>query len=190
MEKLRRLAFEKRIVIRQTVKGEVKLEGLKIHFPCASLLQVKKSKILENLSDNTYLSKPVVTIDKETVLFGELAILKYLEKDGWKGVWVDAFHSSKGRDVLWSGMPPKGTASPLSPKVLTMFNSIKDKNGGKLSGFFDILAWKGDGDAYLFVEYKGRNDSPNENELNWINAAVSAGVKPDQLIVVGYDLPV
>jgi hypothetical protein len=176
--------------MRNTVKGAIKIEGLKIHFPCASLLQVKKSGILNSLSDNTYLSKPVVTIDKQTVLFGEVAILKYLEKDGWKGVWVDAFHSSRTNDILWSDMPPQGIAPPLPPKVSEKFNSIKEKNGGRLSGFFDVFAWKGDSDAYLFIEYKGKDDSSNDNELAWINAAASTGVKPEQLAIVGYDLPV
>jgi hypothetical protein len=87
-------------------------------------------------------------------------------------------------------MPPKGIAPPLSPRVLATFNAIREKNGGKLSGFFDIFAWKNDGDAYLFVEYKGKDDSTNDNELNWINAAISAGVRPEQLKLVGYNLPV
>lgn len=169
--------------------GDIQIESLKIHFPCASLQQVKKSRVLETLTDNAYLNKPVVSIDKQTILFGELAILRYLEKDGWKGVWVDTSHSSKGKDMLWFDMPPKGLAPPLPPNALTMFKAIKEKNGGKLSGFFDIFAWKGDGNDYLFIEYKGKDDSSNDNELPWINAALSAGVKPEQLCIVGYDLP-
>jgi hypothetical protein len=188
LNKLRKLAFERRNVTRKTVTGEIQIEGLKIHFPCASLQQVKKSRVLDTLNDSTYLSKPVVSID-QTILFGELAILRYLEKDGWNGVWVDAFHSSRAKDVLWSDMPPKGLASPLPPNVLTMFKTIKEKNGGKLSGFFDVFAWKGDGNDYLFIEYKGKDDFNNENELPWIGAAISVGVKPEQLCIVGYDLP-
>jgi hypothetical protein len=189
LDKLRKLAFEKRHVTRKTVNGEIKFEGLKIHFPCASLQLVKKSGILDNLDDSTYLNKPVVTIDKQTILFGELAILRYLEKDHWKGVWVDAFHSRGGKDMLWSGMPPHGLASPLPPNVAAKFKAIKERNGGKLLGFFDVFAWKGEGNDYLFIEYKGKDDSPNDNELPWINAAISAGVRPEQLCIVGYDLP-
>lgn len=190
MDKLRKLAFEKRHVTRGTVNGEIRIECLKIHFPCASLQLIKKSGILDILNDNTYLSKPVVTIDKNTILFGELAILRYLENDRWKGVWVDSFHSHGGKDVLWSGMPPLGVASPLPPKVSEKFKAIKEKNGGKLFGFFDVFAWKGEGDEYVFIEYKGKGDSPNDNELGWINAAISEGVKPEQLCIVGYDLPI
>jgi hypothetical protein len=188
LNKLRKLAFERRFINRKTATGEIQIEGLKIHFPCASLQQVKKSRVLDTLNDSTYLSKPVVSID-QTILFGELAILRYLEKDGWKGVWVDAFHSSKNKDMLWSDMPPKGVAPPFSAIASEMFKTIKEKNGGKLFGFFDIFAWKGDGNDYLFIEYKGKDDSPNDNELPWINAAIAAGVKPQQLCIVGYDLP-
>jgi hypothetical protein len=86
-------------------------------------------------------------------------------------------------------MPPTGVSPALPPKVLGKFQAIKEKNGGNLAGFFDVFAWKNDGDDYVFVEYKGRGDVANENELNWINAAISAGIKPEQLCIVGYDLP-
>lgn len=189
MDKLRKLAFERRPVSRNTINGIIQIEGLKIHFPCASLNQVKKSRVLDTLTDSTYLDKPAVAIDKQTILFGELAILRYLERDHWKGVWVDVFHSSRAKDVLWSDMPPKGLAPPMPPNVSEKFKAIKEKNGGKLSGFFDVFAWKGEGSDYLFIEYKGKDDSSNDNELPWINAALSAGVKPEQLCIVGYDLP-
>jgi hypothetical protein len=188
LDKLRKLAFERRQVIRDTDNGEIRIEGLKIHFPPASLSQIKNSRILEILEDVAYLSKPVVAHEGR-VMFGELAILRYLEKDQWKGVWVDAFHSHGRTDVLWSGMPPVGVAPALPPRVSEKFQAIKEKNGGKLSGFFDVFAWKGEGDDFVFVEYKGRSDAPNENELDWINAAIAAGVRSEQLCIVGYDLP-
>lgn len=189
MERLRKLAFEKRQVSRETVNGSIRIEGLKIHFPCATLHQIKKSGILDIWDDSAYLSKSAVSIDRGAILFGELAILRYLERDQWKGVWVDVLHSHGNKDVLWSGMPPVGIAPHLPPKVLAKFKAIKEKNGGTLLGFFDVFAWKGDGDDYLFVEYKGKGEAPDENEADWISAAISEGVKPEQLFIVGYDLP-
>jgi hypothetical protein len=188
LDKLRKLAFEKRQVLRKTDAGEVRIEGLKIHFPCASLLQIRNSRILDVLEDKTYLGKPVVVHDGR-VLFGELAILRYLEKDQWKGVWVDSFHSHGRKDVLWSGMPPTGVPPALPPRAAEKFQAIKEKNGRSLSGFFDVFAWKGEGEDFMFVEYKERNEAADENELGWIDAAISAGVKPEQLCIVGYDLP-
>jgi hypothetical protein len=189
MEKLRKLAFENRPLGRNTAKGKVQIQGLKIHFPCVSLKLIKKSGILDKLNDGSYLNKPVVTIDKNTILFGELAILRYLEKDGWKGVWVDAFHSNGEEDKLWTGMPPNGIAPTLPQRVAEKFQAIKQRNGGKLHGFFDIFAWKGDGDEFLFIEYKGMGDSSNDNELKWINAAMAEGIRAEQMYIVGYDLP-
>jgi hypothetical protein len=188
VDKLRKLAFEKRQVVRETDAGEIRIEGLKVHFPCASLQQIKSSRILDILEDKAYLSKTIVAHEGR-VMFGELAILRYLEKDQWKGVWVDTLHSHGRKDVLWNGMPPTGVAPVLPPKASEKFQAIKEKNGGELSGFFDVFAWKGDGDDFVFIEYKARNDSPDDNELEWITAAISEGVKPEQLCIVGYDLP-
>ena len=188
MDKLRKLAFEKRQVVRKTDSGEIRIEGLKIHFPCASLQQIKNSRILDILDDDAYLSKPTVVHDGR-VLFGELAVLRYLEKDQWKGVWVDSDHSHGRKDVLWSGMPPTGVAPALPPKVIEKLQAIKERNGGSLSGFYDVFAWKGDGDDFVFVEYRVRGEPDDENEIGWIDAAISEGIKPEQLCIVGYDLP-
>lgn len=174
--------------MRKTDAGEIRIEGLKVHLPCASLLQIKNSRVLDVLEDKMYLGKPVVVHDGR-VLFGELAVLRYLEKDQWKGVWVDSLHSHGRKDVLWSGMPPTGVPPALPPKVSEKFQAIKEKNGGELSGFFDVFAWKGEGDDFVFVEYKGRSEASDDIELGWINAAISEGVKPEQLCIVGYDLP-
>ncbi|HKU49564.1 MAG TPA: VRR-NUC domain-containing protein [Nitrososphaera sp.] len=190
MDKLRKLAFERRQVTRKTDNGEIRIEGLKIHFPPATLLQIKNSRVLDILEDKAYLSKPVLVHDGR-VIFGELAILRYLEKDQWKGVWVDSFHSHGRTDVLWSGMPPTGVPPALPPKASEKFQAIKEQNGGRLSGFFDVFAWKegGERDDFIFIEYKGRGDPASENESEWISAALAAGVKPEQLCIVGYDLP-
>jgi hypothetical protein len=77
----------------------------------------------------------------------------------------------------------------MPPKVSEKFQAIKERNGGELAGFFDVFAWKGEGEEFAFVEYKARDDAADENELDWINAAISAGVKPEQMCIVGYDLP-
>lgn len=38
----------------------------------------------------------------------------------------------------------------------------------------------------MFIEYKGKGDHANKNELKWIEAAISVGVKPEQLVIVTY----
>jgi hypothetical protein len=188
LDKLRKLAFEKRQLVRRTKTRDIHIEGLKIHFPCASLQQIKNSQILTVLEDNSYLNKPAVAYEGR-IVFGELAVLRYLEKDQWKGVWVDTAHSHGRKDVLWAGMPPTGVARAMPTKVSEKFQAIKAANGDSLAGFFDIFAWKGEGEDFIFVEYKAKGENVDEREYDWINAAMAEGVEPQQMCVVGYDLP-
>lgn len=132
----------------------------------------------------TYTIKPLVVVDNE-IIFGELALLRYLQKDGWDGVWVDAFHSRGNNKKFWSSLSDRGQAS-LPTHAQELFNKILSKNDGKISGFFDVFVWKDGGSDYLFVEYKGKGDHPNKNELQWIEAAISVGIKPEQLVIVTY----
>lgn len=188
MDKLRKLAFERRQLVRRTGKRDIRIEGLKIHFPCASLQQIKNSQILNVLEDTSYLNKPAVAYEGR-VLFGELAILRYLEKDHWKGVWVDVPHSHGRKDVFWSGMPPTGVAHAMPPKVSEKFQAIKASNGDSLAGFFDVFAWKGEGEDFMFIEYKAKGENADDSEYHWINAALEEGIEPHQLCIIGYDLP-
>jgi len=157
-------------------ESDVEIATLQIRFPRAS-----KSHSPPGLA-KTYTSKPLVEVDGEA-LYGELAILRYLEKDGWNGVWVDTFHSRGKRKVVWSGMPPDGKGE-LSKDATLLFNQIVDKNDGKSSGFFDVFAWKNGN--FVFIEYKGKGDSSNKNESRWIRAAIAAGIDPQQLYFVVY----
>lgn len=180
MDSLRSIATSRTYVPRQTSKGTVSLECLRIRFE-----RVKAGKPVPDLSDlsRTYTSKPLVRVDNE-ILFGELAILRSL-KDEWNGVWVDAFHSRGGERKFWSSLEDRGCAK-LPSHALDLFEKIIAKNEGKLSGFSNVFAWKVRGDDYLFIEYKGKGDHANKNELKWIEAAISVGVKPEQLVIVTY----
>ncbi|MFC2015925.1 hypothetical protein ACFLUM_03235 [Chloroflexota bacterium] len=117
-------------------------------------------------------------------LFGELAIVRLLQKDGWEGVWVDASHSRGRRTPFWQDMPHKAKAYDLSliPHMWETYSRIVECNGGKASGFFHALAWRED--RLLLAEYKGKGDRPNENEAAWIDAAVRAGVLARDMLFV------
>jgi len=65
---------------------EARIEALTIHFPDAS-----PGKLAPGVLSSTYTSKPLVQAITGESLFGELAILRALEGDGWDGVWVDTF---------------------------------------------------------------------------------------------------
>src|SRR2546429_443447 len=110
----------------------------------------------------SYLTKPLVVVDSQP-LFGELAIARCLERDGWEAVWLDSYHSKKER-LFWRDLPDRSLPFDLSRVQVAheAYERIFIVNGG-VGGFFDVLAWKGS--EVVFIEYKGARDGPNGNEL-------------------------
>jgi hypothetical protein len=157
---------------------EVHLLSWVIRFPSAN-----PPKLIGSDLPRTYTSKPLVQVGDEA-LFGELAILRYLEMDGWDGVWVDAFHSRGGQTPFWQGMPDRVEPFDLSqiPHAYELYCRILEIRQGRAGGFFDVLAWMGS--RILFVEYKGKGDRPNKNEAAWIDAALDAGVFETEMLLI------
>lgn len=155
--------------------GVVKPERWTIRFPPA-----QPKYLAEGTLRSTYTSKPLVA-PFHRPLFGELAVLECLQRDGWNGVWVDTFHSR-----FWDDMPHQSSRvelQSLAPKAWQIYDGIV-KEHGKRGGFFDVLAWRET--EFLFIEYKGQGDRPNRNEQSWIQAALLYGIQPTQLLVVAY----
>ena len=158
--------------------GSVEIERWTVRFPPA-----EPSKLPESVLKKTYTTKPLVE-PYEKPVFGELAILKSLDKDGWSGVWVDTYH---GSELFWRDMPHQSSAVDLSdnPKILDTYRRIVSEHG-KRGGFFDVLAWRDS--ELLFIEYKGAGDRPNSNEASWIAAALRTGIDSSQLLFAEYKL--
>lgn len=146
----------------------VGIRSLSVHFAASP-----HGKLPPATLKSTYTSKPMVMAGSEPV-FGEIAIVRALEADGWSAVWVDTFHGHK----FWKSMPHKGSPSLLSGAAKQRYDAIVLENG-KPSGLFDVMAWK-DG-RVIHLEYKGAGDRPNKNESAWIEAALRAGVSIDDL---------
>lgn len=164
--------------VKRDIDGQIIfIENLKIKFPPANPKYLRDTTL-----SKTYLSKPLVKFKSES-LFGELVILRYLQMDGWDGVWVDTFHGRGVNKVFWSELPPNGS-SILPKHAESIYDRIVEKNGMKSSGFFDVFAWKDQ--KYIFIEYKGKGDSPNQNENRWIRSVLKCGIKPEQLFFVSY----
>lgn len=125
----------------------------------------------------TYTSKPLVTFHGEA-MFGELAVLRWLEVDGWEGVWLDTFHARK----CWRAMPTRGSPVSLPVAMQARYDAIVAANGGRASGAFDVMAWRGA--QVIFVEYKGPGDRANRNASRWMDAALDAGVSANDLLIV------
>jgi hypothetical protein len=149
----------------------VEIPTLILRFPLA-----EPPRLDEGVLKPTYTVKPLVDVDGEPV-FGELAIARWLAKDGWSALWVDTFHGRK----FWRDMPH--LSDPIEPpaSVRESYKRIADLKGGP-SGCFDVVAWKND--RTLWLEYKGPGDTENRNERGWIDAALHAGVCPEDLVFV------
>lgn len=150
----------------------VRLPNWTVQFPPAS-----PSRLLVGVLKPTYTSKPLVDVDGESV-FGELAIVRWLAKDRWSALWADTFHGRK----FWSDMPHRGTPVDPPARVKDLYDRIAMRKGGP-SGCFDVVAWSEE--RIVWLEYKGPKDKPNRNELCWLEAAIGAGVRESDLVLVG-----
>jgi hypothetical protein len=155
---------------------QAEVERWTVRFPPA-----EPNRLPNDVLKRTYTVKPLIAPFGRG-LFGELAILQCLERDGWSGVWVDTYH---GSELFWRGMPHESSRVDLStePKALELYRDIIAEHG-KRGGFFDVFAWQ-DSD-FLFIEYKGEGDTPNANESSWIAAALRYGIKSAQLLFAEY----
>lgn len=150
----------------------VKIASWSVPFPPAGTARLEGTAL-----KSTYTSKPLVAVDGEP-LFGELAIVRCFERDGWGALWADTFHGRK----FWKTMPHKG--SPVRPpdQVLRLYSRIAERKGNP-SGCFDVVGWTGE--RIVWAEYKGPRDKPNKNEQLWVRAALECGVRPDDLLFIG-----
>jgi hypothetical protein len=126
----------------------------------------------------SYVSKPLVTFSG-AAMFGELAVLRWLEVDEWEGVWLDTVHDRKH----WRHMPTRSSPVTLPPPAQALYDRIVEANSGRASGSFDVMAWRGH--QIIFVEYAGPGEHAHtKNQLRWIDAALKAGVSVNDLLIV------
>ncbi len=125
----------------------------------------------------SYTAKPLVSVAGDA-MFGELAVVRWLERDGWRAVWVDTAH---GRN-FWVEMPQRGAPVALPPEARQRYDAIVAANDGRASGFFDVMAWR-DG-QFVFVEYLGPGERLPRSAARWVAAAIAAGVSPHDLWIV------
>lgn len=122
----------------------------------------------------SYTSRPLVSVGGDA-MFGELAVVRTLEKDGWEAVWVDTTHGRK----FWRAMPHRSAPVTLPPAARARYEAIVEANGGRASGFFDVLAWR-DG-QFAHLEYVAEGERPGRSAARWVAAALAAGVTAPEL---------
>jgi hypothetical protein len=158
--------------------ARIRIPRWTVRFPTA-----EPDRVLGDVLPRTYTTKPLVDVDGEP-LFGELAIVRWLQKDGWDAIWIDSYHDRGQHKSFWQGLPGRSAPYDLTqaPRAWEMYKRIVQANGGRAAGFFDVLAWQGE--RLLFVEYKAAGDRPKDNELSWLQAARNADVEEHQLLYI------
>ena len=127
---------------------------------------------------DTFGGKAVLSFRGRPV-FAELAILRVLQNTGWDGVWVDTFRR-KFRRFL----PPHKCQLPSDAQKV--YEQICAANDGKMSGCFDVFAWRGK--KLLFVESKRKGrDSIRPSQIRWLEAALKSGIPLKAFLVCEWE---
>ena len=117
--------------------------------------------------------------------FGENAILRLLERDGWSGRWLNTCGSGKNAKFLTPWYPNRPNkdqthvpSEEQEPRKL--LDKVFRENGGSWGGCWDVFAWKVG--RYLFAEAKAQRrgkalsprygDRPSENQDRWLRVAL------------------
>ena len=160
------------VACRLPSRRELRLRRLVVRFGRASPEHLRPGTLAPS-----YTAKPLVTFEG-AAMFGELAVLRWLERDGWEGAWVDTAHGRK----FWREMPHRGAPILLPAPQRTLYERIVARNEGRASGFFDVMAWR-DGQT-VFVDYEAPGERAGRARAAWMDAALAAGVSEHDMLVV------
>ena len=112
----------------------------------------------------------------------ELAIAHHLRADGWGGVWVNAFRGELR--TQWFPAPAARRLAEVGAPgwAVEIFDCLRAANGGTLSGFFDVFAWREPGRA-AFFEVKVGPDRIKPTQLGFVEIALRFRRLEDFMIV-------
>jgi hypothetical protein len=112
----------------------------------------------------------------------ELAIVHHLQAGGWNGVWVNAFRGEL-RTQWFPAPAARQLAEAGAPGwAVETFGRLRAANGGTLSGFFDVFAWREPG-RVAFVEAKVGPDRIKPTQLRFVEIALRFHRLDDLMIV-------
>ena len=113
---------------------------------------------------DTYGGKQILNLDREP-LFAELLVLRLLERQDYKGVWVDTY-----RNKFWQRLPHFSFPVLPDKKLLNVYDKIYELKGGRKSGCFDIVAFKDE--HFVFIELKkNKEDNIRQTQIEWLKSA-------------------
>jgi hypothetical protein len=129
---------------------------------------------------DTYNGKPLLELDNEP-LFAELLFLRLLEKEGYKGVWVDTY-----RNKFWQRLPHFSFPVVIDKKIEDLYNEIYALKGGKKSGCFDVVAYKEN--EFIFAELKRKKkDEIQPTQIEWLKAAIKIESYNNKFLLVEWE---
>lgn len=130
---------------------------------------------------HTYGGKAILEYNNEP-LFAELVILRLLEKQGFKGAWVDTYSNK-----FWQRLPHISLPVILDSRLTQIYESIRQANDNRSSGCFDIIAYREE--QVFFAELKRRKkDRIRTSQIRWLQAALSAGYQLQDFIICEWDI--
>jgi hypothetical protein len=119
---------------------------------------------------HTWASKPKFSVNGRC-LRAEFAILDHLQRDGWHGLWVNAYRNELRPE--WFPAPAFRTPAEAGAPTWAakIFNDLRAANVGRLSGFFDVFAWREPGEI-RFDEAKVGTDQIRPNQRRFVETAL------------------
>ena len=116
----------------------------------------------------------IITREDGNWTVAEIELTRRLRDAGW----VDTFGSAPKEWAEWL-VKPNSFPSALEHFV----NEIKHATGRK-GGKPDIVAWRGNSLAQaVFIEYKGPRDTIKQGQVEWLQAALRAGMSLEQYAI-------
>lgn len=129
---------------------------------------------------DTYGGKQLLQYKGEP-LFAELVLLRLLEEQGYKGVWVDTY-----RNKFWQRLPHLSFPAAPDKKWLEVYNKIYQQKRGSKSGCFDVMAYREN--HFVFAELKReKEDSIRPSQIMWLQAALQAGLEDPTFLIAEWN---
>ncbi len=118
----------------------------------------------------TWARKPMFCVNGRRSC-AELAIVDYLRRDDWQGVWVSAF--ARELRSQWFPAPAFRTLAEAGAPIwaIQVFDRLRAANGHRLSGFFDVFAWREPGEV-RFDEAKVGPDRIRDTQRAFVETAL------------------
>ncbi|MBP6731536.1 MAG: hypothetical protein KA149_05725 [Chitinophagales bacterium] len=139
---------------------------------------------------DTFGGRIMIAVDGEPV-FPEVNLLNQFMADGWQSRWLVTYGRAKSTPLYLSGWQDDTLANqqpePIEEEnIAKLMAAIAKANGGSYMGCWDTLHWKDD--EVIFAQSKRNNkDKITPANVNWLKAALSVGLTPDNFLIVQWD---